>query len=329
MVGMTKTLVIVLSETRAFELTFSNFKENVIDTLNADLCVCIGVRPDYDYENPYYKLAKYRFLYDEPDDYGDAFDYAYNILTSQNENHEIPIHWREFLKIGDQFLGGVKDPHHQHPGSAGILIFFRWFLLKNLLENDIITQYDRFIITRSDFIYRLPHPMMDLLDDTNIWIPDGEHYGGYTDRHVVLSQKTVVPYLNIFNNFVVKSNEYYLKMNTDNTWNLEKVLKFNLTENNVIHLVKEFPYIMYSVRNVNGSTRWSSGVYNKALGYFVKYQSEFEQSEKYKHEFEHSKMSINEFYKRKLKIAMPQVSQSQSQSHHTQTHFFRHPAFNR
>jgi hypothetical protein len=42
-----KTLVVVLSETRTSELTFENFKKNVIDELNADLCLCIGVIPDY------------------------------------------------------------------------------------------------------------------------------------------------------------------------------------------------------------------------------------------------------------------------------------------
>ena len=54
----TKTVVIVLSETRGHELTFSSFKKNVIDVLNADLCLCIGVKKEYDYDNPYYKLAK-------------------------------------------------------------------------------------------------------------------------------------------------------------------------------------------------------------------------------------------------------------------------------
>jgi len=77
---MSKTLVIILAETRAEELTFSNFKENVIDTLEADLCVCIGIKPEYDIENPFYRLAKYRFTYPEPDDYGDAFDYAYSFF---------------------------------------------------------------------------------------------------------------------------------------------------------------------------------------------------------------------------------------------------------
>ena len=55
---MSKPLVVVLGETRAHELTYDSFKKNVIDELNADLCVCIGVKPDYDYDNPFYTSAK-------------------------------------------------------------------------------------------------------------------------------------------------------------------------------------------------------------------------------------------------------------------------------
>jgi hypothetical protein len=80
---MSKTLVIILSETRASEITFDIFKKNVLDELNADLCLCIGVKPDYDYNNPFYKLAKYKFTYNEPDDFGDAFNYAYNIIQNK------------------------------------------------------------------------------------------------------------------------------------------------------------------------------------------------------------------------------------------------------
>ena len=72
-----KTLVIILSETRASEITFENFQKNVIDELNADLCVCIGVKSDYDYNNPFYKLSKYKFTYNEHYDFGSAFEYAY------------------------------------------------------------------------------------------------------------------------------------------------------------------------------------------------------------------------------------------------------------
>jgi len=373
---MSKTLVIVLSETRASELTFNNFKKNVIDELNADLCVCIGVKPDYNYDNPFYNLAKYKFTYDEPDDFGDAFEYAYNVISSNkpkyeylknintlygkiqnpkqstenityygnneniinyndfnddeilihtkdfpydlwknqvygiknsdntifvNEEHVItykkPLYWREFLKIKNQFLGGIKDRNNQHPGSAGILIFFRWFLLKNLIDNDLINQYDRFVITRSDFIYQLPHPNIECMNSNCIWIPDCEHYGGYTDRHVILSKNNIEPYLNILNNMVLRSNEYFMKMRKEYHWNLERLIKFNLEQNNVLHLVKEFPYIMYSVRNINGTTRWGMGDYSNELGYYIKYKTEYDTSSNYKNKFEKSGLTIDDFYK--------------------------------
>ena len=378
---MSKTLVIILSETRAHEITFNNFKKNVIDELNADLCLCIGIKPDYDYNNPFYKLAKYKFTYNEPHDFGDAFEYAYNIISKNKPKYEVlkninslyskvckpkqsnnnityygkynnkidfnkfnddeivihkkkfsdnnfknsiygikksdnnnfvkqknvitykkPKHWREFLKVKDQFLGGIKDKHNQHPGSAGILIFFRWFLMKNLKDSDLINKYDRFVITRSDFLYQLPHPKINLLNKDNIWIPDGEGYKGYTDRHVILSKKNINSYLNILNNMVLKSNDYIIKMKKiGHRWNLERLIKFHLKQNNVNHLVKHFPYIMYSVRSKNGSTRWAAGKYDPELGYCIKYHKEWKKSSYFKEIFNKSGKNINEFYKKYLK----------------------------
>jgi hypothetical protein len=369
---MSNTLVIILSETRAYELTFDNFKKNVIDELNADLCLCIGVKPDYNYNNPFYNLAKYKFLYDEPDDFGDAFEYAYNILCENRPKYELlkninalycntnnleninfygnienikniddfnddeivihtnefedelwknqifgiknsynnlviqenvntfkkGIHWREFLKVKDQFLGGIKDKYNEHPGSAGILIFFRWFLLKNLIDNDLINKYDRFIITRSDYIYQLPHPKLSLMNEKNIWIPDSEDCGGFTDRHVILSKTNIGSYLNILNNFVFRSNEYFMKLKNYNSWNLEQLIKFHLKQNNIIHLVKQLPYVMYTVRNINGSTRWANGYYSNELGYYIKYATEYEKSSYYRNEFIRSKLNIDDFYKK-------------------------------
>ena len=378
---MSKTLVIVLSETRAHELTFDNFKKNVIDELDADLCLCIGVKPDYDYNNSFYNLAKYKFTYDEPDDFGDAFEEAYNIISKNkpkyecltnvnalygklktpqisNENityygnyeniinindfnddeviihtkdfsddlwknqvygirnsnnidlvsqenvitYKKPLYWREFLKVKDHLLGGVKDKYNEHPGSAGILIFFRWFLLKNLIDNDLINKYDRFIITRSDYIYNLPHPKVEDMNENCIWIPDSEYYGGYTDRHVILSKNNIESYLNILNNLVLRSNNYFMKMKIKSDWNLERLIKFHLEQNNVLHLVKEFPYVMYSVRNINGSTRWSHGNFSNELGYYIKYQGEYNKSNYYKNEFEKSGLTIDEFYKKYIYI---------------------------
>jgi diketogulonate reductase-like aldo/keto reductase len=391
---MSNTLVIILSETRASELTFNSFKKNVLDELNADLCVCIGVKPDYDYNNPFYALAKYKFTYDEPDDFGDAFEYAYNILSQTKPKYEcleninalygklktpkectdnitfyenmpnleecdedkIVVHtnkfsdilwknqvygiksydldnnlisqenvitykkqlyWREFLKIKDHLFGGVKDIQNQHPGSAGILIFFRWFLLKNLIDNDLLNKYDRFIITRSDFMYQMPHPKVELMDENKIWIPDCEHYMGYTDRHVVLSKNNIVPYLNIFNNFVNRSNEYFNKMKTKGDWNLEQLIIFHLKQNNIDHLVKEYPYIMYSVRNINGSTRWTGGNFSNEHGYYIKYFGEYDKSSYYKKQFEKSGLTIDDFYKNLecfSKLSLEKITKHKCQS---------------
>jgi len=268
-----KTLVIILSETRASEITYNNFKENVLTPLNADLCICIGVRSNYDYTNPFYQDAIYRFLYDEPENYADAFDYASADIQKEYPDHKL-MDWREYLKIPDQFMGGIKGPN-QHPGSAGILLFYRWFLLKELVKNGVLDKYDRFVITRSDFIYTMQHLPIHLLETESIWIPFGEHYGGYTDRHAILSRSNIQSYLTILPEMLLNHRHYYEKMqaNIGMGWNLERLIAFHLIEQGCT--IKQIPYIMYSVRGTNGTTTWSMGEYSAEHGYYIKYPLEY------------------------------------------------------
>lgn len=296
-----KTLVVILAQTRAHELTFNNIKANLIDVLDADVCVCIGVDKTYDTSNPFYQMAKYRFTYDEPEEYGALFEEAYKEIVAKEVCEQPQIHWREYLKLKDQFMGGVKDAHHQHPGSAGILIYARWFLLKCLKQHGLLDVYDRFVITRSDYIYELPHPSLSLLHASYIWIPDEEMYGGFTDRHVVLSKNQVVPYLNIFTNMVTKSQTFFTTMIKYNAWNLEQLIYFNLMSQNLIERVRFFPYVMYTVRGVNGATRWASGKYSPHHGYFIKYVSEYMKAHYYKNMFvTHGYTDASAFYKKIL-----------------------------
>ena len=366
---MSKTLVIILSETRAHELTFNSFKKNVIDELNADLCLCIGVKKDYDYNNPFYKLAKYHFLYDEENDknFVKSIDYSYsntNLLNKyekinnkncyqgfnsdltndnnvellgefKNEN-EIDIsqfndknsyiylknenklysiknndinylsddnniisyikrkHYSEFLNIKNRLSNENND---NFVISTYIHVFFLWFLQFNLEKYDLMNQYDRFIITRSDFKYELPIPKMDLLDEKSIWIPNGEDYSGLCDRFVVLSKYNIKNSINILENFYIKSNLYFniISKKQINSINMELIFKINLEENKVINNVKRFPYVMYCVRNINGISRWSQGIFSQELGYFIKYNTEYEQALNYKKELEKYE-NINNFY---------------------------------
>ena len=54
-----KTLIIFLAETRFSDLTYNNFVENVLKP-DDDVCVCIAV--DDNYDDKYYKMAKYKFI---------------------------------------------------------------------------------------------------------------------------------------------------------------------------------------------------------------------------------------------------------------------------
>lgn len=390
---MEKTLVIILGETRAWEKTYDNINQNVIVPLKADLCLCIGAKPEYNYDNPFYYNSKYRFLYDEPEDWGDAFNFAEYVVSNdksdtstntyeefENKNaafakvqnyydntdnihflgrftsleslmknkkvlsnnyEEIVYHqpifiedkwrycaygiiksdyevcpeyqdqygvttmrrrkqhisagegkWRKFLKIKSQFLGGIRaaaDSEEQHPGSAGILIFLRWFLWKNLEDTGIINEYDRFIITRSDFIWRLEHPQLELLSPDKIWVPNSEGYGGITDRHAVIPRKYMKQYCNILESMINETTGelYYKEMQKLNStgfyFNLERVIPFHLYHSGLDdeHL-GFFPYVMFSIRPANVTSRWSMGtIYREDLDSYIKYVSEYNLSQDY------------------------------------------------
>lgn len=393
---MSKTLVILLAETRASEITYENIKTNLIDELNADLCICVGKKADYDFENPFYKNSQYQFIYDEPENYADAFEYAYrtilkekmnvdpdnvkssiekikdvNSIFGKNSNlhtsvgdityrgnhtdltnydfskvedaifvhytpgfgdhnwknrlysirkgasvdyfHQYNVdtyrrkkysHWRDLFALGEQFMGGVIEDGRTYEGSAGISVFFRWFLLKNLLENDLISKYDRFIVTRSDYIYKLPHPKMNLLDEKYVWIPDCEDYWGYTARHAILSKHNISSYLNIFETLITSSNKYIESMNTTlHVHNLETLMKHHLMYNGLGDLIKRSPYVMYAVRATNGTTRWSLGVWSDKYQYYIKYPSEYDRSGFYKSKYDEmnasvdGQLSMDTFYK--------------------------------
>lgn len=258
------TLVIILSETRAHELTYTSFEKHVLNPLQADLCLCIGRRSDYDETNPFWTRAMYRFTYPEPDDFAAAFDEVEQRVLGHSGGA-----WREYLRIQDQWLGGIRGGH---PGSAGILIFFRAFLLQCLEEHGLMSRYDRFIVTRSDFVWKVDHPPMDLLDPRVVWFPDGEQYGGVTDRHVVLGSSNVAAYLDILPSLLTRKHEYLPIMSRRSDWNLEKVIALHLQLHG--QRLGYFPYIMYSVRARDGTTRWSQGVWSEEHGCYIKYSTE-------------------------------------------------------
>lgn len=264
---MERTLVIILAETRAYEYAYESFKRNLLDSLDADLALCVAKNEWENTENPYYKAAKYVWTYDEPDDWGKAYDQA-------QQSEGFSGDWRILLQLDGILMGGVHDENGRTKGSGAILLFFRWLLKQQLKKNDFYRKYDRFIITRSDYIYPTPHFPLRLMDRDHIWIPDGEDYGGYTDRHIVASQNNVLGVLSVVDPILRNPEELYRRICNRKGWNLESYIKFALTELGLDAKVRRFPFTMYAVRSADGRTSWSTGAYSKRHGYCIKYRDE-------------------------------------------------------
>jgi len=267
---MNRTLVCILCQTRSWELTWPKFKHNILDALQADLALCISVPDNYNYQNPLWQHAKYKITFPEYDDWGDALDYIQDVET--NFNHTNKPNWREALQIGNYWLGGVKNHPKQQPGSGAIIFAARWYLLQFIKNENIFDKYDRIVVTRSDYIHNVPHPSVTILDPTYIWVPDGEGYGGITDRHAVLSKYNYEEYLNLMSNLVTKHSDFLFKMAND-SWNPERFLKLNVLEQK--RQIKFYPYHMYTVRQSNDHTTWAKGSYSSEHGHYIKYDLEY------------------------------------------------------
>ena len=161
-----KVLVCLLAKTRAHQLTFPSLKRQVFDELNGDLALALTIDETYDYANPFWQHAKYRWTAPDFSDDGEGFDLAQRWLCQQ---HNVPIaDWRSMFRIKGNWQGRIRSPDPQ-PSATSIVLFCRWLLLHRLQQDEVLDRYDRFVITRSDFVWLCPHPPLSILDGDLIW----------------------------------------------------------------------------------------------------------------------------------------------------------------
>lgn len=265
-----KTLVIVLGQARADKLTWSSFQKNVLEVLDADLALCIGISPENNDSNQYWANAKYKWTVPEYEDFGDGFDQIELERYGRNST------WRKVLEVKDQWLGGIKGDG-EHPGSAGLLLYFKAKLYDLLVKENLTERYSRFVITRSDFVWEMPHPKVERLHPQCIWIPYGEFYWGVTDRHAVLTKDHLKAYLDLIDPIFRDSTQLIKDMlayNSIPNWNHEQYILFQLKSQGFGKKIRYIPYMMYAVREESTPTRWAKGEYDPEMGYLVKYPPE-------------------------------------------------------
>jgi hypothetical protein len=166
-----------MAQVRFGEPTWPMFKKNVLDELGADLALCISDAPpkalgkatgEAITENEYYKNAKYIFTLKEPSNWFAEFE---KMAPEISKFRCFPGNWLE---------------------TGGMNTYFKWFLYENLKRENLLSQYDQIITTRSDYFWHYAHPKLDL---DHVWIPDGEFHGGICDRHMVTPSKWAEEYL--------------------------------------------------------------------------------------------------------------------------------------
>ncbi|HEV2098422.1 MAG TPA: hypothetical protein VGR45_05795 [Stellaceae bacterium] len=275
-----RVLVCILAKTYAHQLTWPSFKRCLLDELGADLAVCIGVDSQYDYNNPYFQHARYRRVIPDPSDYGAEIDKIALALRCRSD-------WRQLLVLCDNpyaiFLGGVAGVR----GSGAILLFYRWLLHNFIVEERLCERYDRFVITRSDFMYACPHPGVDVLEPGSIWLPDGEDWGGLVDRHMVVSSGDVLASLSALSDLLLNPEQWTdaLRLRDPAYRNSEGVLQIHLTRTGLISRIQRFPYIMFLVRGENDPASWAPGEFAREFGCYVKYETELLAARRWRERF--------------------------------------------
>lgn len=268
-----RTLVCILAQTRAHALTWPSFKRNVLDELNADLALALCADERYDHANPFWQHAQHRWAAPEYADFGDGFDEAQAWLAGAAGIEPQP--WRHILRTGGVWLGAIKSELKQ-PGAGAVLIYIRWFLLHRIMLAGLLERYDRFVITRSDFIWACPHPPLSVLDPAAIWFPFGEFYGGLTDRHLVLSSADVPRVLNMIDDILLRTDDLMARLGPRPNFNIESYIYFHLRSRDLIRRTRLFPYVMFTVRDKGDPTSWAAGTWNDEAGLTIKYPSEYQ-----------------------------------------------------
>ncbi|MFN9645116.1 MAG: hypothetical protein ACK6BG_08375 [Cyanobacteriota bacterium] len=185
--------------------------------------------------------------------------------------------WRQLFAITGNFLGGLSDAKGRVAGSGGISMFFRWYLKRCLLqEPGLLDRYNRYVLTRSDFMYLSPHYPLDKLEASQLWLPLGEDYHGYTDRHLIADRQTFLAAISLLDPILqtpvqlgqeLRGRQEYLSF--------EGYIGYAFQKAGLTSILRRYPYTMYAVRHPDGRTSWSHGTFDERLGYCIKYKPEY------------------------------------------------------
>jgi GDP-D-mannose 3',5'-epimerase len=263
-----RVLVIIIGQVRGGDLAWKSLHKFLLRPLNAHLAIYIS---NWQTRTFLHNISQYIWTVPEYVDWGVVFEAAAKLCNVDN----VADKWRNYCKIPGIFMGGVVNC--SHPGSAGILLAFRWLVQQKILELNLLDKYDWFILTRADELYLCNHHDFFVMNKNHVLLPTGEYYEGWSDRHIIGKSSSFMKMINITTELICKP-DYWFKIlkQYGGEFNLEKIQKVLWSLMNIT--VSEFPRSMFTVRTQHDSTRWSKGQPHPDVGIFglkLKYPDEF------------------------------------------------------
>lgn len=271
--GSSRALICFIGTLRSLNITVNSLKKNLIEPLNADVAFCVSRMSSED-ENKLLELPQEKIvdccIYE---DANAGYEKLCDSISSARLGTMPNFPWRKTLSINGNWLGGLTEI----PGS-GMHLNYNYFKLNERLKRSPIrlNNYTHFIVTRTDFEWLAPHPPLHLLNQGLVWIPEGEDYHGYNDRHVVCSARNIDQYLNFFDALI--SGEAYGYLHPYKSLNHECQLKLHLIHRGIG--VGRFKNLAYLTADSSTQSNWS-GLKCKdidGITYYCKYPGEVDSS---------------------------------------------------
>jgi hypothetical protein len=259
-----KTLVIIMGSIRGGELAWESMYKNVLDLNSADLALVVGEFPAENRTSTLYRRAKYLYEFPEFDDWADAVDLINGTA------------WRDDLLAYASREHGLFGAADGRKGSGAVIFMARWYVSKMIEKYGLKDRYDRFVLTRSDHFYKCAHDLRKL-DPAFIWVPEGQDYGGVTDRHMICNSGQIMKALDIYPNVIRHPTKY-----VDHIWfdgNPEKLIARRWKEENLWDDLRRFDRVMFTCAEEGDKTRWQVRSKERTSeGVYLKYELEYRQT---------------------------------------------------
>lgn len=261
-ISTNKTLVIIMGNLRGGERAWRTLYSRVLDVNDADLALMIG--RSLNRTSSMYDRAKYLWEFDEYDDWADAID----LINGTSWRERVP----RYLYKDSSILGGAKMFGYR--GSGAVIFMLRWFLSQKIIDHNLTSIYDRFVVTRADHYYLCNHNL-SLLDPKYMWLPKSQNYGGVTDRHLVVNSSLILPALDILSDFLEHPEEY-ASFASVKVGNPERLIHFRWKKMGIRQLVQRFDRMMFTCAASSDQTRWQAkSDFMVREGVYLKYLKEY------------------------------------------------------